>query len=374
MRRTILKLALLAAAAGILPASVMAADDNHYTRRVVGAVYTMTNATTGNEILVFDRRANGRLRAAGSVSTGGVGTGGGLGNQGAVILRAGERFLFAVNAGSNDISVFAVKRHGLQLIDRTPSNGQRPVSVTAKRGLLYVLNAGSDTIAGFYVSRHGKLTPISDSIRPLSGSGTGPAQIEFSPDGDTLVVTEKATNRIVTYEVSRRGLAGDPQVFPSAGQTPFGFAFGKRSDLVVSEATGGGPNASTVSSYELGDDGQVQVINTISNGQSAVCWVVITPDGRFAFVSNTGSGNLTALRIDESGVLTSLNADGNSADTGPGSAPIDMALNRNGRFLYTLNSGNGTISAFRVRNDGSLLPFTSGIAGLPNGANGLAAR
>jgi 6-phosphogluconolactonase (cycloisomerase 2 family) len=69
--------------------------------------------------------------------------------------------------------------------------------------------------------------------------------------------------------------------------------------------------------------------------------------------------------------LNLLDADGVTGVTGPG--PVDMALSVNSRFLYVLNSGDGTISAFGVNHDGSLSSLP-GIAGIPSGATGLAVR
>src|SRR5262249_30186415 len=78
---------------------------------VVGAAYTLSNQSTGNAVLVFRRSTNGALSPAGSFATGGTGLGSGsdpLGSQGAVVLDQSNRLLFAVNAGSNDVSAFAV--------------------------------------------------------------------------------------------------------------------------------------------------------------------------------------------------------------------------------------------------------------------------
>ncbi len=223
--------------------------------RFPGAVYTMSNAPDRNRVLIFDRLADGRLVRAGAVSTGGSGTGGGLGNQGGLVLTGNEKWLLAVNAGSNSLSVLAVHRRGLRLVEVQPSGGIRPVSVTEHRGLVYVLNAGSDSITGFTLGRDGRLRPLDGSDRLLSGVGTDPAQVEFTPHGDALVVTEKATNKIVTFEIGRDGLPGDARVQDSNGQTPFGFAFGKRDQLFVSEAFGGAENASATSSYEIDRQG-----------------------------------------------------------------------------------------------------------------------
>lgn len=268
--------------------------------------------------------------------------------------------------------MFSVRRRGLRLTEVQPSGGLQPVSVTEHRGLVYVLNAGSDNISGFRLGRDGRLRPIHGSTRSLSGVGTGPAQVSFSPDGDALVVTEKATNKIVTFQVDRDGFPGLGLIQDSNGQTPFGFAFGKRDQLFVSEAFGGAPDASATSSYEIGRDGLLTTVSaSVGTNQTANCWVVVTPNGRFAYVTNTGSGSISGYKIGFDGELELLDADGLTGVTGGG--PIDLALTDSGRFLYSVNTGTNTIGAFRVHSDGSLtaLPLT---AGLPSGANGLAAR
>jgi 6-phosphogluconolactonase len=196
--------------------------------------------------------------------------------------------------------------------------------------------------------------------------------VSFDPKGRTLVVTEKDTNLIDTYEVNRHtGRASGPNPQPSAGQTPFGFAFDPRGHLIVSEAFGGAADASAVSSYEV-DDGIIDPITpSAATTETAACWIVVTKDGRFTYTTNTGSGSISGYRISRGGELDLLDADGVTGVTGPG--PIDMALTRGSRFLYSLNSGDGTISGFRVQKNGDLSPI-GGASGLPTAANGLAAR
>jgi 6-phosphogluconolactonase len=367
-------IALVSVAAGTTLFAQDASRLNALRFRFPGAVYTMSNGAERNAILIFDRLADGRLVRAGAVATGGTGTGAGLGNQGGVVLTGNEKWLLAVNAGSNSISVLQVRPRGLRLVDVEPSGGVRPISVTEHRGIVYVLNAGSDTIVGFALGRDGRLRQLERTERPLSGAATDPAQIGFTPDGDALVVTEKATNKIVTFTVDRHGMAGNARVQDSVGPTPFGFAFGKRDQLFVSEAFGGAENASATSSYDIDRDGVLTAISpSVGTNQTAACWVVVTPNGRFAYVTNTGSGSISGYAIDFDGMIELLDANGRTALTGEGSAPIDLALTDSGRFLYSLNSGTNSIGAFRVQSDGSLtrLPF---LGGLPPSANGLAAR
>jgi 6-phosphogluconolactonase len=338
-----------------------------------GAVYTATNSSHHNRVIVFQRDAKGRLSHPRTFRTGGAGTGAGLGNQGAVTLDAEGRYLFVVNAGSDTVSVFAVRRFGLTLVDVQWSGGVQPISVTSHGDLVYVLNAGGDgNISGFELSPYGKLSPLSGAIKPLAHAAPGPAQIGFSPEGRALVVTEKAQNTIVTYLVGEDGLPSEPMPNASAGATPFGFFFSPRGRLLVSEAAGGASGASTVSSYDVLPGGTLDPTTfALSTTQSAACWLVATANGRYAYVTNTGSNTVTGLGVARDGTLTLLDDDGVAAQAGKG--PIDAALSRDGRYLYVLNGGHASLSAYRVRGNGSLVRLR-GVRDLPDGTNGLAAQ
>ncbi|WP_317933175.1 lactonase family protein [Halioxenophilus sp. WMMB6] len=345
--------------------------------KVIGAVYTMSNAAEGNSVLMFNRLINGRLWPAGEFATGGLGSGTGLGNQGGVILDTGNRWLFAVNAGSSDISVFAVGEAGLTLVDVEPSGGLQPISLTYSGNVLYVLNSGGavggiDNIAGFRLSEEGDLTPIAGATQLLSGDNVGPAQISFNGDGDVLVVTEKATNLLVTFTVDESGVAGTANLFPSAGVTPFGFAFAERDQILVSEAAGGAEGASTLSSYQLSKDGSLVLISdAVASGQSAACWAVVSNDGRFVYTTNTLTNNVSGYRVAFDGSVMLLNDSGIAATTGAG--PLDMVASSDGRHLYTLDSGAAALSGFRLTPYGSLVRIKVNVS-VPATANGLAIR
>lgn len=338
----------------------------------VGAVYTQTNDVTANAVRAFARASDGTLTFVADYPTGGQGNGApGLGSQGAVII-AEERFVLAVNAGSNQVSSFRIGANGLTLVETIPSGGTMPVSVAAFGRLVYVLNAGgTDNVTGFVLDNTGDLTPIAGSTRPLSATGTAPAQVGFHPRGRRLVVTEKATNKIDVYVVNQSGTLTGPTVHASNGATPFGFEFSQRGYLVVSEAFGGMPNASATSSYALGDDGLITLSKSVPTTETAACWVVITSDQRFAYVTNTGSNTITGYRLAPNGKLTRLNDNGITATTQ--TAPIDAALSRNSQFLYTLDRASAAISIFSVNANGSLTKVGTQ-TGLPSTAFGLVAR
>jgi 6-phosphogluconolactonase len=337
-----------------------------------GAVYAMTNQASGNAIAVYQRAPDGSLTMVSTVATGGLGTGSGLGSEGSIVLSENGRWLVAVNAGSNEISAFRVEPSGLALAAKVSSGGTMPISVTVHQNLIYVLNAGgTGNIAGFTLSPAGQLTSLAGSIRPLSASASNPAQVSFSPDGSLLVVTEKATNLVLTYAVDKDGLAAGPTVHASSGTTPFGFAFADRTTLVVSEAFGGAANASALSSYRATGSTFSLISPSVPTGQTAACWVVVTPNGKFAYTTNAGSHSISAYAVGTNGSLTLLQ--GIAGDTGVGTGPADVVLSGNGQYLYTLSPSSRTIVGFAVQADGSLTHLGS-VGGLPAGAFGLAAR
>ena len=240
-----------------------------------GAVFTQTNAASGNAVLSFDRAADGSL---------------------------------AVDAGSGDLAALRSTRRGLKVVDREPA-GIHPISVGVHGALAYVLDdAGSGQLLGFRVRAGGGLKPIRGSARPLSPGAAGPAEVAFTPSGHQLAVTEKTTNRIDIYRVGPDGRLDGPVVNASAGATPFGFAFDPAGHLIASEA-----GASTASSYRLAGDGTLSTISAaIPTFQGAACWVAVTPDGRYAYTGN-GAGNVTGFGIGATGALTRQRPDGLSA-------------------------------------------------------------
>lgn len=352
----------------LMPSALMARGGSE-----VGAVFTLSNAAAGNAVVAFARSSDGSLTPAGSFATLGNGTGAGLGSQGAVVLSDDGRFLFAVNAGSNTITAFTVDGATLTRVNTIASGGVSPISLTTHGDVLYALNAGgTENITGFSIGATGALTVLAGSSRPLSGTGVGPAQVGFDPSGRWLVVTEKNTNLIDVYAVGNDGYASAPVVNPSAGQTPFGFAFNQHGVLIVSEAFGGAVDASAVSSYTLGSGGTLDVVSaSVPTTETAACWVAVTNNGKFAYATNTGSASVTGFEVHKAS-LTILDADGKTGSTG--STPIDAAVSRNGQFLYTLDAGSRAISAFSVRQDDGSLSSVGGASGLPVGTVGLAAQ
>ncbi len=357
--------------AGLLAMTALATAATAQAARTVaahGAVYVLTNAASGNAVVAYDRTAEGALVPAGTYATGGNGTGALLGDQGSVIVGKGGHEVFVVNAGSNSISELAVTETGLQLVATVPSGGRTPVSLTLHGKVLYVVNAGGvANVSGFTVSGKG-LRAIDGSTQALSVGAAGAAQIQFSPNGRVLAVTEKGSSTIDTFAVDEDGLAGSATTSPSVGGTPFGFDFDARGNLFTSNASG------SASSYSIDANGRLQVISgAVAANQAAPCWLTVGNDGRYAYTANGGSGTISRFGIGNDGSLTLLDTPGNpAAFLGAGSHPLDLAISQDGHFLYNLTDGLHRVTAWTIATDGTLDPIGS-IGGLPAGAEGIAA-
>lgn len=339
-------------------------------------VYTLSNQVSGNSVLEYSRASNGTLTYNTSYATGGTGTGGGLGNQGAVVLTYDDDeegdVLLAVNAGSNSISSFRVKENGLQLKSTVSSGGVQPISIAQYKNIVYVLNAGgTGNISGFKLGSNNKLTAIANSTRPLSATAAGAAQISFVNNGKVLVVTEKATNKIITYTVNEWGITGAMHSITSANTTPFGFDVKGYGNIFVSEAGMGQPGASTLSSYRINNNGVITLnVGPVGANQRAACWVVITNNGKFAYTTNTASDNISNYNVNRNTGSISVNT-AIAATSGKG--PIDAALSNNSKYLYVLNAGSHTITSYEVAGNGALSALQN-VSGIPVGATGLAAK
>jgi 6-phosphogluconolactonase len=349
-----------------------------------GAVFAMTNATEGNEIVVYSRASDGTLtRLNRRERTRGLGIGVDTDTQGPLRLSPNNRFLYAVNPGSDNLSVFEVdgtRLRFLQIIDA----GDQPLSLTIHGNLLYVLDGSvaEQGIMGFRIAADGTLTALPDSFRMLSSPIAVPGEIKFSPDGRTLLITHKTTNVLLSpqnaidaFTVDANGYASPmPIRNASFGLRPFALDFRSDGKLVVVEAFNAAMGRAAASSYQLNSNGTLSVISgSIPNGQTDICWVVITNDGRYVYAANFGSGTISSYRFDASGALALIN--GSAAFLGDMSQPVDMDLSQNGHFLYQLLRGTGAVAAFRIEANGSLTALGVVAGGLPvaDGASGLAA-
>ena len=367
---------LAAALTALVTAGAVSASDGGDRGR---AVFVQTNELDGNKIVVFQRHGDGRLTEEDTYPTGGNGgnvapgtASDRLGSQGSLVYDERHRLLFAVNAGSDSVSVFRVNGTRLRLTDVDPSGGDFPASIAVHDDLVYVLNAGGVGIVQGFEIRGDRIRALEGSARSLGLANTdppnfltSPGQVGFTPDGSKLIVTTKASGSTIDiFSVRRDGTLSETAVEnPSATPVPFAFTFDPRGRLVSGEAA-----MSSVTTYTINTNRTLANPQSQSDNQAALCWIVEARG--FFYVANTGSNNLSGYRIDGSGRPTLIGPTGIVATTGAG--PIDMTSAAGGRFLYSQTGLAGTVEEFRVADDGTLVRLGN-VAGLPVGQEGIAA-
>jgi 6-phosphogluconolactonase len=336
------------------------------------AVYVQTNDAAGNEVLAFERLAGGELAPLGRFATGGRGTGTPhLASQSSIVLTGDGAHLLVVNAGSDELSLFAVEQGGLRLADRVASGGSTPTSVAVDGDLIYVLNNGSAGIAGFRIEG-GRLVPLEGSHRPLSAAEADPAQVSFSRDGRTLAVTERGTDSISTFAIDERGYAAGPMTIRASGKTPYGFDFTSDGAMIVTEAFGGEVGAAAAATYSLTEPGRLAPVSgSVRDTRSEVCWAVVSHSGRFAYVTNFGDGTISSFEIADDGDLALRDPVAGSTRFGE-KGIRDEAISRDGRYLYAIDADARRVFGWMIGDDGALTAIGA-FAGVPETVAGLAA-
>jgi 6-phosphogluconolactonase (cycloisomerase 2 family) len=331
-------------------------------------VLVQSNEQAQNRLLSYRREATGALSPLDATSAGGAGNGEPhLPSQGSVTMSGDTRHAFVTNAGSGDLSVFLITTEEPALVQTTPT-GTGPLSVAEHDGLVYVLNSEEASLTGLMMESS-RLSRIPGPQRRWTPDGK-PAQVGFSPDGRTLVVTERGSDRILTFPVEPSGSLGEPKIHASAGRTPYGFGHTPTGVLVVTEAFGGEAGQSAVSSYAVKDSSLGPVSRSIRNGRTALCWTVVTPDGRHAFGTNFGDGAVSRYDIDPDGALTLGDAAAGVSVDGA-SGPRDLDLTGDGRLLYAVDADSQQIVGWSVDEAGALTRIGSW-PGLPGTVAGIA--
>lgn len=358
-----------------VPATASAAPS--HTSQVVGHVYVDDNTAGVNTIAAFDRHADGSLTAepGSPFIAGGEGTGSGLPSQGAIQLSSDRRFVIAVDAGSNEVSVLRIGRDGsLRLVPNgvVPSGGVMPVSIAVHGDLVYVANAGAagTNYSGFRLSDWGALRAIPGATIALP-SDAQPGDVLFNGDGTRLVGTRVGTSQIDSFTIgySGRAVAAPGSPFPAQGLGPFGSEFRptEPDQLFVSNAHNVGPGTGTVSAFNDAWNGTLTSIGSSPFGdlQTAPCWVEISADGRFLFTVNTASGTISRFAIGRDGSLALL---GSTPIRGTGGiGAVDARLSPDGHWLFVDESAAGAVGSFAVEG-GSLTELPGSPTALPVGA------
>jgi 6-phosphogluconolactonase len=373
--RTTTRIALAAGLFVLAAAGASAAAGKTAASAIIGHLYVNDNTAGTNTIAAFDRHADGTLTPmrGSPFPAGGAGTGTSVGSQGALQLTADGKYLLAVDAGSNQISVLRINADGeLSPVGGGPvsSNGIEPVSITVHDSLVYVANAGNggSNYTGFILNPGGHLRPNAGSTVPLP-DGTSPGDVLFNGDGTRLVGARVGTSLIDSFTVNHDGLvtAAPGSPFAAQGPGPFGSEFRPTNptQLFVSNAHGG-TNNGTISAFTDASDGTLTSIGSspFPDFQTAPCWVEITHDGQFLFTVNTASNSISRYAIAGDGSLTLL---GSTPLSTANAGPFDARLAPDDATLWVVDDAARAVSGFTVSN-GDLTELPSSPTPLPGGS------
>jgi len=349
-----------------------------FSQRNAETVFVLSNDNVKNEVLTYQLGDDGQFALRDHVATGGLGSGGTtdpLQSQGSLTLSGDHSLLFAVNSASGTVSSFKLRNGLPSLADTEPSGGAFPVAVTEHNGTLYVLNAGgSGAVESFRIDGPGKLHDVTTSKVFLTGLNSGGSSISVSPNGQWLVVIEKASNSIDVFPVHSDGTLGTVVANKSVTPGVFATVFTPSGQLIVSENQPNGTDVSSISTYTINSNGSLtaitQSLRTFGDGN---CWNAISPNGKWVYVDNAGTFTVAGFSIAPTGALTPI-ANTILSTLPDGATNLDMTISGDGKFLFNLQSGAGTIGVWTINSDGTLNPQED-IQGLPKtaGFNGIAA-
>jgi hypothetical protein len=330
-----------------------------------------------------------------------------IASQNSLLVDGPNQLLFAVNAGSDDVSVLAINGSSLKLTDRQSSRGSYPVSLALFNQTLYVLNAIGNSVSGFSVGSGGKLTYRQTcalpTLPPGDGTLTGDAthstqpvvtqtagEVGFSPDGTKLVVVSKEGPRRANFPFGNTSGSGRIFVYSTdpvthlltcsnaptitslplntpydgntiQGKFPFDFAWNAQGHLLLTEVFGTGTDpqvpGSAVQSFSLASDGSLTPDGQpVGSGQLVVCWIV--RNGDRAYTANFLNDSISSYQTGPGGSLHLIAGAAASFGQQGSQSPIDLAITNDGQFIYQLATGTAKVLPFRVETSGALTALT----------------
>ena len=381
-RRTFVLTALLCLLVGALPTAFVVGGGGE-GEDFDGTVYVQSGSNGANAVLAL-RYREGSLRPLriAEYPTGGK-AGFDLAETGALdadqqlTLDRERSLLFAVNQGSDTVAVFRVEDDGaLTPVAGSPfpSRGLAPAAVGVAGDLVVVANKAGDGVRALqeeqpsfaaFRLQGSRLEPVGTSV--LGEPGTSPTQAFVLP-GTRTVVSSELTGPFRIFRLADDGslteapgspLAPERSLFPpgfTGAQFAIGFAAHPRERLFCAEL----PLRSKLLVYEYDEAGALRFLHAVDvPGAVLPCWSAIDPRGRFLYTANAGNGTVSAFDLSDPRAPRHLQ----TLALREGSNPWGLALDPSGRTLFVVDpratlkvpAGRGNrLHALRVAADGTL--------------------
>lgn len=306
---------------------------------------------------------------------GGEGGGGGFGGTGGTLGGLGTTsILYVANNGSDTVSGYSINATSGTLVAIPGSPfanvfGPSAIAVSSNGFFAYVTNGRTSTVAAFRVSTEGALLSV-----PTTPSRPNPAPVEaapgplaISPDTKHVYVANSGTDKVTAFDIESSGAltviphtADNPNPVSVKGADPTAIAITQSGKFLYVANNG----SNDVTAFVIEATGRLTPIapsganaNPVKTSATAPKGMVISPNGSFLYVANSGSHSVTAFQIGATGLLTLVPAAGSTTNPIPtgtgGTTPNSLTISSDGRFLYSANGG-GTISTFTIGGDGLL--------------------
>ncbi|MFZ6864205.1 lactonase family protein [Undibacterium sp. Ji67W] len=359
---TLVAAGMLSACGGSSTTTPTAVSTTPVVPVLANQLYTQTNEQA-NVIVHMSRNADGSLTLQNRTFTGGVGTNGvrfgdatntsvpdSLVGRNSIAVSPDHTTLFAVNAGNNTVSTFAIDQVSgdLTLKKVNVTTGVFPTSLAFSNGHLYVsFEGGSEKLQAYNVATDGSLNLIGAYVVPANASNPVlPTQVTLSPNGSFVFVSAgTGSNSVVSYAVNPDGTLGSPILNTTGIVSPFAGTFVNNSLYLSTDITDRALAAFSVNAGNL-----TPINSPLTSGQAGPCWLAVTPNGQFAYVGN-GSGPISSYVISSNGTLTLKNAtEARDSNRVAG----DSWISPDGKFFYTAYLADDQIIGYSIGSDGTL--------------------
>jgi 6-phosphogluconolactonase len=320
--------------------------------------YVYATIPAANQIIVYREDPNSGVLTQISGSPYSVGEG-----ANSLVLHPSGKYLYVANPGQggtieNDISLFSVASNG-GLSEVTPrtslgsfaSQPQR-LLIDSAGAFLYVMNTGTNNISVFSIdSGSGALTQAANSPFPI---GAPPLNMELAPSGNFLYVSiaSQSSGLIAAYSVSA-GQLSLLNVTPTNGRNPYGLAINSAGSYLYAANT----TDNSISVFPIDSSGGLaqQVPGSpINNGYTAPVAMIFDPSGKYLYVANQGSNNVAAYSISSTGLPEALTSSTTTNAFTTETSPSVLATDPSGKYLLVGNQGSSAgIQLFSISN-GSL--------------------
>jgi DNA-binding beta-propeller fold protein YncE len=286
------------------------------------------------------------------------------------------KYVFVVDRTARSVSTFAIGSGGeLSLVDcrKHCGTGTEPtgIATTPNGKYVYVANSGTGnlgpgTIAAFSVGPGGALTKVGCNPNKECETEGRPEDLAVSPNGRMLYATTairkgetEETGVVSIFSIGEGGeLAPKPCSSCQTEVQPTGLTLTPNGEYLYVADQG----SSSVSPFQIDSEGELSPIacgsacDTGTNPEGAA----VSPSGKYLYVSNTAKetvepASVSRFSIGAGGTLSPVACELADCETANGTAGI--AVDPDGDFLYTANSGTETISPFSIGLEGALAPI-----------------